>query len=241
MGGLGSGRNPETFTVERTPELDVALLDNGGALDEPGRGGNFTWQSRPVGVFEFRFMGDALMITEPFEQGIPIIMRETPSGTAEFPLFCCPSCSRPRRKLYLKPLTWDTLSCRDCLNLVYKRSRISGSPRRVGAYKVAKLKRQLQAEEAAAAAENARHSEKRAQRIEELEAELEQEEAAQRKRMWRVVEDLHADLRNRLGYDPFRRPEGPGLDKPLAEASDEEIARAMQPIVDAPRWPMPGD
>jgi hypothetical protein len=228
MGGLGSGRNPETFTVERTPALDIALLDDGGALDEPGREGEFTWQSRPVEDFEFRFVGDALVITEPFEQRVPIIVRETPSGTAEYPLFRCPRCSRPRRKLYLKPLSWDTFSCRSCLGLVYKRSRLSGSPRRVGAYNIAQMKRELDELEQAAASPESRRSPKRRARIEQLKDDLAAAQEAQNELMWQVVDQLRARFKKLAGYDPMPGLDGLGLDVSFEEPTAEEVHRAVE-------------
>lgn len=231
MGGLGSGRNPKTFTVERTPELDVGLLDDGGALDEPGRAGEFTWQARPVGDFEFRFVGDALVITQPFELRIPIILRETPSGAAEYPLFCCPCCSHPRRKLYLKPITRDTFSCRSCLGLVYERSRYSGSPRRVGAYKIAKMTRELDDLEKAAASPEGRTSPKRRARIEQLKQELAVAQKTQDELLSKLVDQLRARFEKLAGYDPLPGLDGPEPQVPFEPASDEEVRRAVEAAV----------
>lgn len=231
MGGLGSGRNPETFTVERTLALNVALLDDGGVLAKPGREGEFTWQSRPVGNFEFRFEGDALVITKPFELRIPIIMRKTPSGTAEYPLFCCPYCSRARRKLYLKPLTNDTFACRSCLGLVYKRSRLSGSPRRVGAYKITKMRRKLDELEQAAASPAGRRSPKRQARIEQLKEELAVAQKAQDELLWKLVDQLRARFKKLAGYDPLPGLDGLGLDVSFEEPTDEEVRRTVEAAV----------
>ena len=204
MARFGIGRRPERQTVEDTPEVDITIMADRGAFDRPGREGEFAWASKRTPTFEFVYTGEKLHIVEPFEVHIPLVVEETPSGGQYF-LAECPKCGGQCRKLYLEPVTYDGIACRECAGggLVYKRSRYSGSPRRVGAYKVSKLRRELQAEEAAASAPGARYSEKRQSRIALLKAKLADEEKVQRQRMWNVVDELRAEFQKIGGFDPW--------------------------------------
>jgi hypothetical protein len=109
----------------------------------------------------------------------------------------------------------------------------------MGSWRLSKLRSELSGLKKAAAAPRARYSSRRAERIDEIEVELEREAEAQRGRVRDHVDKLLDQVEDRLGYDPIRLPQGPGLDKPLFEASDEEILAAAKPVREARGWPKP--
>lgn len=165
---------------------------------------------------------DALRIVAPIKVTIAIVERETPTGGL-FPLFECPFCGEQHvRNLYLRPRWHDEIGCREDFAYSYRRNNASGSPRKMGAWRLRKIRSELDDLEKAASTPNSRFSEQRQQRIGELRGKLERERETQRGRMWEHPDKLIASA----PFDPLRPPPGPRLDKPLMEATDEEIMAA---------------
>lgn len=234
MGGFGSGRKGSRKTVESCFEVGVEQLRSAGAL-EPEAEGVLTWRSHKTPILEFEVSPRGVEVTQPFEELIALVECETPSG-GQFWRLRCPQCDGEAWKLYLRPRAYDALGCRKCWNLTYRRSNLSGSPVRLGNWRVGRLQRKLRRLREAADAPGSRHSRKRQRRIAELQRELAEEEEAQEGRLRGVADALQERCRE-LGWD--MRPAVQGLDKPLMDSTDEELRRIAGELSDA-RSPKPG-
>lgn len=233
MGGIGSGRNRERAIVETCFKFSVeAFADTEGLL--AGRRGTMTWGAPSSPELEFAIHEDRIEILAPFQVTISTVERQTPTG-GTYLLFVCPGCGQAVRDLYLRPQSHDTVGCRDDWNLTYRRNNVSGSPRRLAAWRIDKLKEELADLKKAARADSARYAPERQARVAEIEEGLRVQERIRREHMWMVVDKLLEDVRE-MGYEPYPPSESSGLRTPLLEASDDEIRDIGQHLCKK-RWP----
>lgn len=117
--------------VESCLILDIQWLKDHlpPASDYQGRYGSFDWSrdQRQIAAISYRLLYDAIFVNpidprtwdRPTTYGCWIELERTPSQVGPAKVwFCCPSCGRRARKLYLPP-TGGRFLCRTCHDLTY--------------------------------------------------------------------------------------------------------------------------
>jgi hypothetical protein len=101
----------------------------------------------------------------------------------------------------------------------------------VGAYKIAKMRRELDELEQTAASREGRTSPKRQARIEQLKEDLAVAQKVQDELLWKLVDQLRARFEKLAGYDPLPGLDGLGLDVPFEEPTAEEVRQVVEAAV----------
>lgn len=139
--------------LERAVRIDVAEFSRRGAFDGVGFG-SFEWTNVEGLRFKFTTSSSGIVVTSPVAVTVPVIIRTTTTG-GEYHLWRCPHCHAARKHIYVA-LGSDTLACRACLGLTYRRSNMSGTRVRLSAWRRNRASRRLEALDAAANAPEAR-------------------------------------------------------------------------------------
>lgn len=158
MGGPGSGRRGNRPVLERAVRIDVAEFGRRGAFDGVGFG-SFEWTNVEDLRFEFTTSPSGIVVTSPVAVTLPVVARTTATG-GEYHLWRCPHCHAARKHVYVA-LGSDTLACRACLGLTYRRSNMSGTRVRLSAWRRNRARRRLEAVDDAADAPKARRGRRR--------------------------------------------------------------------------------
>ncbi len=229
MGGIGSGRLAQRPLLETTLELNIAQLNEAGALED-GTKGAFEWRSISGLSVDFVVRGDQLHLDD-FNTVVQLRQQETPTN-GRYSIFGCPECANGVWSLYLRPYYRDAIACRTCWNLTYKRCNASGSPLRLAVRQKKKIEGELSKLKRAEEAHDARFSSKRDARMNQLERELDHARAELHARTNDAIDALHRRFR-KMGHEIH--PVTDGLSVPLMQASDEELQRFARQICAAPR------
>lgn len=187
--------------LERAVRIDVAEFSRRGAFDGVGFG-SFEWTKIEDLRFEFTTSPSGIVVTRPVAVTLRVVPRTTATG-GEYHLWCCPHCHAARH-VYVA-LGSDTLACRTCLGLTYRRSNMSGTRVRLSAWRRNQARRRLEALDAATSAPNARRGRRREAARATWRHELADAEAALREHVNADYRRFHRRLENSVLWAEMRK------------------------------------